>query len=570
MANTVPGNYRGPAADRTCIMVGMHPARIARLAAAGGLFGLLMVLMLPAPAQAHATLVGSDPPDGTILNEPPSQVVLSFSEPVRLLDDRIQVIKPDGQPVEVGDASASGTDVTIPVAEEFDIGTYLVSFRVISQDSHPVAGALTYSVGAPSDPPELVVDEDVVDPAVSAALSINKYIGYAGLVLLVGPAVMLATLWPRRLSRTGPTRLIWTGVGLVAVSTLIGLWLQVPHGSGGGLFEGSAAELREVLASPYGTAHIVRLGVLLSISLLLRPLLAGRASRSDLVLLVGLGIVGLGTWPVAGHPVASPIPIVTVVLGTAHVAAAAVWIGGLVVLAGMLLRKANEAELGVILPEWSRWAANAVIVLIFAGLVQAVVEIGVPNALFDTSYGRLLLVKLGLVAVVIAVAGYSRRLVRSRLGPSRPRAMRMAVGIEAAVLAGVLAMSSVLVQTTPGRTEAEAAELAAAATTDFVATLDSELYSLEVIVEPAERGSNAVHLTAYTPDGAPQPVEEWRVTAELPASGVEPIEAQILPLTDNHATGEVALPTPGDWLFRFTLRTSEIDQATVEATVTIR
>jgi copper transport protein len=551
-------------------MVGVNPARTARMAVAGGLLGLILVLLLPAPAQAHATLVSSDPAEGTILDDPPGQVVLNFSEPVRLVADKITVLKPDGEPVEVGESRVNGSSVTIPVAEEFDIGTYLVSYRVVSQDGHPVAGAVTYSLLAPSDPPELVLDEELVDPVVDAALSVNKYVGYAGLVLMVGPAVMLATLWPRRLSRAGPARMIWTGVGLIGFSTLVGLWLQVPHSTGGTLFEGGVADLRAVLASPYGTAHIVRLGVLISVALLLRPLLAGTASRSDMLLLIGLGIVGMGTWPVAGHPVASPIPIVSVVVGTAHVAAAAVWIGGLVVLVGLLLRRANERELGVILPEWSRWAANAVMVLLFAGLIQAVVEIGVPNALFDTSYGRLLLVKLGLVAVVIAVAGYSRKLVRTRLGPRRPGAMRLAVGIEAVVLAGVLAMSSVLVQTTPARTEVEAAELAANPTTDFVATLDSELYSLDVIVEPAERGSNGVHLTAYAPDGAPQLVEEWQVTAALPVGGIEPIEVPMLPLTDNHATGEVTLPTPGDWLMRFTLRTSEIDQATVEATVTIR
>jgi copper transport protein len=555
-------------------MVGMIPARIARTVFAGGLAGLIIVMLVPAPAQAHATLVGSTPGNGTIVNDPPTEVVLEFSEPVRLLTDRIAVVKPDGEPVEVGEPRVEGVNVTIPVAEEFDIGTYLVSFRVISQDSHPVAGAVTYSVGAPSDPPAVPVDEDVVDPTVNAALSINKYLGYAGLVLLVGPAFMLALLWPRRLSRTGPARLVWIGAGLIAVSTLVGLWLQVPHSSGGALLEGSAADLREVFASPYGTAHIVRLGVLISAGLLLRPLLAGTASRSDLLLLVGLGIIGMGTWPVAGHPIASPAPIVSVVAGTAHVAAAAMWIGGLVVLVGLLLRRANERELGVILPEWSRWAANAVIVLLLAGLIQAAFETGVfdsADALFTTSYGQLLLVKLGLVAVVIAVAGYSRRLVRTRLGPSRPGAMRMAVGIEAAVLAGVLAMSAVLVQTTPGRTEVEATELAASASSDFVATLDSELFSLDVIVEPAERGSNGVHLTAYTPgDRAPQPVEEWRATAALPAAGIEPIEIPLLELTDNHATGEVTLPTPGDWQLRFTLRTSEVDQATVEATVTVR
>jgi copper transport protein len=310
--------------------------------------------------------------------------------------------------------------------------------------------------------------------------------------------------------------------------------------------------------------------VLVAVAVLLRPLLAGRADRWDLLLLAGLGVVGLGTWPVAGHPVASPVPVVSIVADTVHIGAAAVWVGGLVVLAGFLLRLANEHELGAILPEWSRWAALAVSVLLLAGLLQAVVEIGPLDALVTTSYGRLLLVKVGLVAVVIAVASYSRRLVRMRLGASRPGAMRAAVAAEAVLLAGVLVMSSMLVQTTPGRTEAAAPPEQVAAGY-FSTTVDSELYQLEVQVEPTEVGSNTFHLYAYTPDGGePQLVEEWRATAALPPAGIEPIEVPLLPLTDNHAFGEAALSVAGDWVLRLTVRVSEIDQASVEVTVPIR
>jgi copper transport protein len=537
----------------------------------GGLLGAAFAVGAPAPpAAAHANLVGSDPPQGTVLSDPPERVLLNFSEPVRLIPERIVVVGPDGNPVELAGApSASGGEVTIPLAGPPQIGTYLVSFRVISQDSHPVFGTVSYSVGAPTQVPELPAGGgEGTDPAVGAAVSVNKYLGYAGLALTVGPALALAALWPRRLSRRGVTRVLWTGVGLVAVSTLVGPWLQSAYTTGGSLSTPTVAGLREVLASPYGAAHVVRLGVLVAVAVLLRPLIVGQATRSDRLLLAGLGVVGLGTWPVAGHPVASPLPAVSVVVGTVHVAAAAVWLGGLVVLAGFLLRLADQRELGAILPEWSRWAALAVAALLLAGLVQAVIEIGLPEGLVTTAYGRLMLAKVGLVVVVIAIAGYSRRLVRLRLAASRPGAMRMAVMAEAVVLAGVLAVSSVLVQTTPARTEV--ASGSESASRDFAAILQSELYSLQVLVEPAKPGTNSLHLYAYSPAGGPQQVAEWRATATLPAAEVEPIEVPLVPLTDNHAFGEVALPVAGEWQLRFTLRVSEIDQASVEVTVPIR
>ena len=109
-----------------------------------------------------------------------------------------------------------------------------------------------------------------------------------------------------------------------------------------------------------------------------------------------------------------------------------------------------------------------------------------------------------------------------------------------------------------------------AAVQDYAVTLDSELYSLQVLLEPGAQGTNLLHLYAYTPDGERQPVLEWQATAALPEAGVEPIDIPVLALTDEHATGQVVLPTAGDWQFRFTLRLSEFDQAAVEATVLIK
>lgn len=543
-------------------------ARIVWSVVVGGLLGAVLAVGGPAaPAAAHATLLGTSPADGEVLPDPPDRVVLRFSEPVRLIPGRILVVGPEGDRVAVEEPRVAGAEVIVPVGEALDTGTYLVSFRVVSQDSHPVGGSVTYSVGAPSEVPELSADAGVGDPVVNAAVSVNKYLSYAGLVLVIGPALMLGYLWPHRVSRRGAARLLWCGLGLVGVSTLAGLWLQAPYRTGGSLSGVTGADLREVLATPFGAAHLVRAGVLGAVAVLLGPLLAGRASRWDRLLLAGLGLVGIGTWAFAGHPVASPLPAVSIVADTAHLGAAAFWTGGLVVLAGILLRRADQTELAALLPEWSRWAALAVVVLLVAGVLQAAIEIGPLEALATTAYGRLLLVKVGLVGVVVGVAGYSRRLVRRRLGARRPGAMRAAVAIEALVLAGVMVMSAVLVQTTPGRTEAAGAALASV--TDFTATLDSELYSLQVQVLPAERGSNQVHLYAYAPDGDPQPVTEWRATAALPAAGVEPLDLPLEVISDNHAFGEVELPATGDWEFRFTLRVSEIDRASVGTTVPI-
>ncbi|MFU8852598.1 copper resistance CopC/CopD family protein [Micromonospora sp. SL1-18] len=543
--------------------------RAARWATLAGLLVTLVALLIsPAtPASAHAVLTSTSPTASSVVSGAPAEVVLTFSEGVRKVPGKIRVIAPDGSRADRGEPRFSGAVVTIPVDASGARGTYLVSYRVISADSHPVSGAFTYSVGAPSTPPTDSGTDNRANPVVENAVKVIKYVGYLGLLLLVGPALVLAALWPRRLSRRGPARLAWAGLGLLVVATLAELWLQVPYTAGGGLFDVTGSGLGDVLGSTYGVTHLVRLGLLAAAVFLLRPLFAGPVGRTDGIILAILAGAMLFTWPLAGHAAASPAPAVSVVVDAVHLGSMAVWLGGLVMLAAFLMRRANERELDAILPIWSRWATVAVVALLLAGTVQALIEVATPAALVDTTYGRLLLAKIGLFALVIGVAAYSRSLVRQRTAAGRPGMMRRAVVAELAITAVVLGLTATLVQTTPART---AANVAGSSDGYFSTTLTSPIYSLQVELDPAERGNNSMHLYAYTGDSQPQPVKEWKATAALPSAGIEPIDIPLLPLTDNHAYGEFSLPAAGQWQVRFTLRTSDIDQATVTATVPIK
>ncbi|WP_207914136.1 copper resistance protein CopC [Micromonospora sp. KC213] len=543
--------------------------RSVRLGAAAALLVTLVALLLaPAtPASAHAVLVSSSPVASAVVPQAPAEVVLTFSESVRKVTGKIRVIAPDGSRADRGEPVFQGAVVTIPVDQGGPRGTYLVSYRVISADSHPVSGAFTYSVGAPSPPPTDTGSDSRADRLVDIGVKVVNYLGYAGLLLVVGAALVLAALWPYRLSRSGPARLLWAGTILLAVATAAELWLQVPYTAGGGLFDVTGAGLGEVLGSTYGTAHLVRLGLLAAAAFLLRPLTRGPVGRTDGIILAVLGVATLFTWPLAGHAAASPAPAVSVLVDAVHLGSMAVWLGGLVMLAGFLLRRADERELDAILPIWSRWAALAVAALLLAGTVQGLIEVGTLGALVGTAYGRLLLAKIILFALVIGVAAYSRALVRRRTAAGRPARVRRAVGVELAVAAVVLGLSAVLVQTTPARVAT--GDVAGTANAYFSTTLTSPIYSLQVELDPAERGNNSLHLYAYTKDNRPQPVAEWRATAALPSAGIEPIEIPLLPLTDNHATGELNFPAAGEWQLRFTVRISDIDQATVTVTVPI-
>ncbi|HEX6681645.1 MAG TPA: copper resistance protein CopC [Candidatus Limnocylindrales bacterium] len=522
----------------------------------------LVVLLPAAPAQAHAKLVRTNPAQGEILPVPPENVELVFSESVSPVKDKIRIVGPDGQRVDDGMPVVDGATVRIKLKDGTKTGTYLVSFRVISADSHPVPGAFTYSIGSPSATP-VEVPQAESDDLVLWLLGIAKYIGYAGLALLVGAVFVLTMLWPRRLERRDPKRLMWLGMGLVAFSTAAALYLQAPYTSGGSLSDVEGFD--DVMSSRFGIALLVRLAVLAVAAFLLRPLINGVGGPADRYLAIGLGVIGAVTWPLAGHPAGSPVPAVSIVVDAAHLGAVAVWLGGLTMLTLFVLRRADDEERRLILPVWSRWAGLAISVVLLAGVISALIEVGTPTALVDTTYGRYILIKLALVGLLIAAASQARRLLLSNT-------LRKIVVVELSIAAVILGVTAALTQTTPARTAEAIAQTPPPGPQQqlFTTTLDSPKFRLQVTVDQGENRELLVHLFAYTLDGQPQNVEEWKTTAALPSGGIEPLDVPTLKIPPNHATATIQLPTPGEWVFSFTLRTTEIDQDTVTATVPIK
>jgi len=543
----------------------------------------LGVVLGPAgPASAHAALLTSNPAPGSIIGSSPSEITVTFSEAVTPVPGRIQVLAPDGKRIS-GTATTKGAVLHIPVrTADRPLGTYLVSYRVISADSHPVAGGLTFSVGAPSARPSEPAVEGT-RRSVTIAVGVIKFLGYAGLTLTIGPSLLLALFWPRRLPRRGPIVLVRVGLGLSVAATLGGLWVQAPNASGAALWDVSGTELGQVLASQYGLVLTARLAIVLLAAALLPAVLRGRAKpvasgfapranpvgRGRALTLLALGLAGLSTWPLTGHAIASPLAAVAVAADIVHLAAMAVWIGGLVTLAGFLLR-AHPRLLGVILPAWSRLAALTVVWLVGAGVVQAVIQVGSLQALWRTDYGRLLLAKIAVLAVVLGAAAYAMRFVRrAQVLVQGAAKLRRSVGIEVLATLLVLGVSAVLVEVNPGRSAS--AEQAAPVDSGFSQTLSCPLYTLQFNVYPVELGeNNTVHAFLYTAVGKPLPAEEWTVTTQLVSQGLEPVSTPLLGLIPrHHAVGAVTFPFPGTYELRFTIRTTEIDEATVKTTITV-
>ena len=149
------------------------------------------VVGLAAPASAHATLVSTDPAEGEVLASSPGEVTFTFDEPVQLVPDGLLAFDAAGDEVDV-DASASGTEVKGDLPDDLDEGTYVVTWRVVSADGHPIAGSLTFHVGAPSpkvEAPKVAPADPGVVPTVQAVV---QGINYAALLVAGGLAAFLA------------------------------------------------------------------------------------------------------------------------------------------------------------------------------------------------------------------------------------------------------------------------------------------------------------------------------------------------------------------------------------------
>jgi copper transport protein len=376
------------------------------------LLGTVLVLLVlggAGTASAHAALRATDPGDGTVLKSAPRHVSLTFTESVGLLDDSFRVLGPDNRRLEVADvqhAPNRSDTVRATLPEKLDQGTYVVAWRVVSADSHPVSGAFTFSVGKPSAIPP-IERGPVEDPATASLYKIARYLAYLAAALLIGTAVFVTVCRP---PDSGPLRrLVWAGWWTLLGATLALLVLRAPYESGAGpaaAFDASAFE--RTLTTRPGLVLLIRLALLpLAALFLVRLLRRTEWSRAWLAAGTVLSVALALTWAAAEHASAGiqvPVAMASAVL---HVLAMAVWLGGLAALLRTLYRA--SAAPAAMVARFSRLAFASVTVLVVTGVYQAWRGLGSGNALTDTSYGRLLTLKLAAVLLLLAAAWLSRQ-----------------------------------------------------------------------------------------------------------------------------------------------------------------
>ncbi|MGP4043522.1 copper resistance CopC/CopD family protein [Streptomyces sp. 2A115] len=397
-----------------------------RAVALVALLGTLFLLGGAGSVSAHSALRDTDPREGTVLKSAPKQVTLIFTESVGLSDDSLRVLDPDNRRVNAGDTThVSGRSDTARVRLRDDLpdGTFTVAWRVVSADSHPISGAFTFSIGEPSETTAVVPVEPAVNPASGALYDIARYAAYAAVALLIGVATFVLACRPPTVA---PLRtLLRTGWWTLLLSTVALLFLRGPYARGTGpatLFD--LPLLQNTLTSRPGWALLARLVLLTGAAVFLvrgvRGVRADVAPKPAVLAVGGLLAVGLaGTWAAAEHASAGiqvPAAIASSVL---HLLAMAVWLGGLAALLTTLQRSKTRLSAAAV-TRFSRLAFVSVTVLVLTGVYQSWRGLGSWDAVFGTSYGRLLAAKVCAVVLLLAAAGYSRRWTTELAGAERP------------------------------------------------------------------------------------------------------------------------------------------------------
>ncbi|MFI6543459.1 copper resistance CopC/CopD family protein [Streptomyces prunicolor] len=373
-------------------------------------------------ASAHAALTGSDPSSGVVVDKAPTQISLTFSEKVATNNDSLRVLNPKGKRVDVGKPSnISGTTYAVQVRSGLPDGTYTVAWQVVSADSHPVAGAFTFSVGAPSKTTVSVSDQDVGGGLVGGLYGFGRYMSYAGFIVMVGGAAFILACWQRGAGVRALQRLVVSGWFSLTAATL---WLLLLRGSYttsgkfGDIFDLNL--LGQVLQTKTGAALVSRLLLLAAAALFIAVLFGAYDKREDeekrdltFGLAIGGGVVASGlaaSWALAEHASTGLQPGIAMPVDVVHLLAVAMWLGGLSALLVALYRAPADNLVGrTAVQNFSRIAFGSVLALVATGVYQSWRQLGSWSAFTDTGYGQLLLVKIGLVALLVGIASISRR-----------------------------------------------------------------------------------------------------------------------------------------------------------------
>ena len=446
----------------------------------------LAALAAPATAAAHATLVRTTPADGAVLQRAPRVVRVEFDDRVRVAAGNAVVANDSGASALAGRPHTAGRTLLLPLREGLKDGVYSVRWSIFSDDGHREEGILAFGIGSGTATPTSVL-------GASAPLAWNN--------------VLLRTLYVFGLLAAAGATIFWLLTrGLhserlrIAYSHLLFFALLAAFLGGSGIVHSAPPGTRFALVLKIAVTVALVGGAAAALAPTVRVLLAVAAACS-------LALLAAPT--LAGHALDRNQPrVLAPLVDLAHAASAAVWIGGLLSLVYVLPRAEDPAARAVAVRRFSTSALVAVTVLGLTGVGRALTELSAVSQIWSTSYGRALLVKTGLFAVLVGIGWLNRAVLIDAF--SR---LRRSAAVEVTLLCGIVVAVAVLTELRPGK------DVPAANAAPLAAARPPVLPARDAVVDARELGAlglavartpGATTVTLLGPDGTG--VDERRVS----------------------------------------------------------
>jgi copper transport protein len=546
---------------------------------------LAALALAPASALAHATLEASSPERGAKLDAVPAQVVLRFDEPVEASFGALRVFDQAGREVQSGKPFRPGGDskqVAVKLRPGTKPGGFTATYRVISADSHPVSGGFVFTVGdaaAPAKTVDELLQGSDAGPATSTAFAAVRAVQYGAIAIGLGALIFLLYAWGTVApGKTAADKVFSAGLRrlLIAVSVagllsaVAGVVLQGATAGGTSVWAAlDSGVIDDVLSTRFGGVWGVAVFAWLAVLIGALAVAPGAALLPPLIALAFLPALG-------GHAGVQPPVWLNAPANVVHVLAVSAWLGGIAVLVFVLRGATRELEpaertrtLTAVVGRFSTLALGAIALVLATGITQAIIGVSSLSELFDTAYGRAVLIKLGLLLAIIGLGAVNRTRVLPRLrNATAPGAagvlLRRTLNTELAIALVVLGVTGALAGYPPANTVA-----AGPYSTD--ARIGPA--RLELTVEPAAVGSNEMHLYLFNGSDGRQfdATKELTVTAELPGKRIHPIALDARQAGPGHyVVSGAAFGVKGDWKVEVVARVSDFDEYRTTVRVPIR
>jgi copper transport protein len=447
------------------------------------------------------------------------------------------------------------TSIVIDAPPDLD-GGYLLSWRVVSSDGHPIGGSVAFSIGEGTIHPSPA--GEAADRPLQTAIVAVRILAYLGLFVGIGGVFFAAFISP--LSPAGR----WTtaaSLGIAALAVGVSVGLQGLDALGLTLAAVTEAETwRAGFGTSYGTAALIA-----GLAILLAALGIGAAGSARRIF-AGLGLATLGVaFAATGHASSAPPEWLTRPAVFLHAVGVAIWVGALPPLGILLLGWDQTVSLPA-LRRFSRFIPWAIVPLVAAGIVLAVIQIGTPSALVDTGYGQVLLAKGALLVFLFILAAVNRlRLTRPALAGDGVSVRRLAasIGAETVLVAVILAVVALWRFTPPPRSLVP--EPVVTATVHVHNDKGMAMFT----VIPGRVGRVSVSVSLAEMDGAPLAPKEVTLTLAQPDAGIEPVRREMTDIDGAWEVRDILLPTPGAWHVRAAALVTDFDLVTFEGVISI-